>query len=82
MPVIRPLVCYDKEEAIALAERIGTYELSIIPEPDCCTVFMPSKPIIHGRVEHCEEAEAGLEVGRLVETALEGVEVIELESEL
>ena len=81
LPVIRPLVCYDKEEAIALARKIGTFELSILPEPDCCTVFMPKKPIIHGRVESCEKAEAELEVERLVEAALAGTEVIDVESD-
>ncbi len=82
LPVIRPLVCYDKEEAIERAREIGTFELSILPEPDCCTVFMPRKPIIHGRVESCERAEAELEVERLVAAALAGTEVIDLESDL
>lgn len=81
LPVIRPLITNDKEETIELARRIGTYELSILPEPDCCTVFMPTKPVIHGRVEHCERAEAALEVERLVEEALAGTEVVDLESE-
>lgn len=82
IPVLRPLLTYDKEEAIALAEKIGTYELSILPEPDCCTVFMPSRPIIHGRIEACEEAEAGLDMEGLVERALEGVERFDIQSEV
>jgi thiamine biosynthesis protein ThiI len=80
-PVIRPLITFDKEEAIALAEKIGTLELSNQPEPDCCTVFMPNRPIIHGRVEICEEAEAELGVEGLMERALAGVERFDIESE-
>jgi len=82
LPVLRPLITYDKEEAILLAQRIGTYEISIQREPDCCTVFMPSGPIIHGRRKICEEAESRLEVEELVARALEGVEVIDIESDL
>jgi thiamine biosynthesis protein ThiI len=82
LPVLRPLLTYDKEEAIELAAKIGTLELSNLPEPDCCTVFMPSRPIIHGRVEVCEEAEAGLDVGALVERALAGTERIDIESDV
>jgi len=78
LPVLRPLLTFDKEEAINLAQRINTYDLSILPEPDCCTVFMPSRPIIHGRVEACEEAEAELGVEALVERALEGTERIDI----
>lgn len=80
-PVIRPLITFDKEEAIQLAEKIGTLELSNLPEPDCCTVFMPNRPIIHGRVEICEEAEAELDVEGLMERALAGVERFDIESE-
>ena len=82
LPVLRPLITYDKEESILLAQRIGTFELSIQPAPDCCTVFMPFGPIIHGRRDACEEAERLLEVEALVARALEGVEVIDVESDL
>ncbi len=82
LPVLRPLLTFDKEEAIGLAERIGTLELSNLPEPDCCTVFMPARPIIHGKVAACEAAEAELDVEGLVARALEGTERINLESEV
>ena len=81
LPVLRPLLTYDKEEAIALAQKIGTLELSNLPEPDCCTVFMPSRPIIHGKLEACEAAEAELDVDGLVERALAGTERIDIVSE-
>jgi len=82
LPVLRPLLTFDKEEAIDLAIRIGTYDISILPEPDCCTVFMPRKPIIHGRTRACEEAEARLDSDGLVERALEGTERFDIESEV
>jgi len=81
IPVLRPLLAFDKEETIEVARRIGTMEVSILPEPDCCTVFQPAKPIIHGRLEDCEAAEAGLDAAGLVERALEGVERIDVESD-
>jgi len=81
-PVLRPLICYDKEEAIDLARKIGTFELSIIPEPDCCTVFMPPRPIIKGRIEVCEAAEAEMDVEALVERALEGLEMINVKGDV
>lgn len=82
LPVLRPLLTYDKEEAINMAQKIGTYELSILPEPDCCTVFMPSRPIIHGKVSVCESIETELGVEELVERALQGTERLEVESDI
>lgn len=78
LPVLRPLIAYDKQETIALARRIGTLETSNLPEPDCCTVFMPSRPVIRGRLAECEAAEARLDVAGLVEGALAGMEVVDV----
>ena len=77
LPVLRPLLTYDKEETIAIARRIGTYPISERPEPDCCTVFQPDSPVIRGRPEECERIEALLDVDGLVQRALEGCERIE-----
>jgi thiamine biosynthesis protein ThiI len=78
-PVIRPLVAFDKQEAVDLAKKIGTFEISCVQEPDCCTVFLPKRPVIRGRVEDCERAEAELDLEGLVERAIQGVEVIDVE---
>jgi thiamine biosynthesis protein ThiI len=72
MPVLRPLVGFDKEEITAEARRIGTYETSIVPDEDCCQVFTPRHPATRARVEHVEAVEAGLAVEELVHAALEG----------
>jgi len=70
MPVLRPLVGSDKQEIIAEARAIGTYELSVRPHPDCCTLFMPRNPETHATVAQVEEAEAPLDMPRMVADAL------------
>lgn len=60
LPILRPLVTYDKAETIALAQRIGTYEISIRPHVDCCTLFVPDHPETHARMNQVLEAEAAL----------------------
>lgn len=72
LPVLRPLIAFDKSETIALAQRIGTFDISIENEPDCCTVFQPEHPVIHGRLGECHEAERHLDVPALVTAALAG----------
>ena len=79
LPVLRPLITNDKQETIALAQRIGTYEISTLPEPDCCTVFMPSKPIIRGRIEECLAAEESIGLEALIRAVLPVTERIVLE---
>ena len=75
-PVLRPLVTYDKVEAVAMARKIGTYELSTLPAPDCCTVFQPESPVIYGRLADAAEAESALDLDTLTHQALKGTERI------
>ncbi len=82
LPVLRPLVTNDKEETILVARRIGTMDISSQPEPDCCTVFMPEKPIIHGQIADCVAAEAALDCVGLVQRALDGFERFDIESDV
>jgi len=77
--VLRPLIALDKDEIIAIARRIGTFEISNVQEPDCCTVFMPAKPVIRGEVALCERAEAGIDVEGLVSAAVAEVEILRIE---
>ena len=72
LPVLRPLVGMGKEEITAEAKRIGTYEISIQPDEDCCQLFVPRHPATRARPEEVERAEAGLPVERLVEAAASG----------
>ena len=72
MPVLRPLIGTDKVEIIRMAREIGTYETSILPYEDCCTVFTPRHPCTRPKLEDVRAAEAALDVDALVAEALEG----------
>ncbi|NCB63254.1 MAG: tRNA 4-thiouridine(8) synthase ThiI [Clostridia bacterium] len=76
MPVFRPLVGMDKEEVVRIARKIGTFETSILPYEDCCTVFTPRHPRTRPQLEEVEAAEACLDVEALVSEAVEGIERI------
>ena len=71
MPVLRPLIGTDKVEIIRIAREIGTYETSILPYEDCCTVFTPRHPAIRPDIEAVREAESVLDIDALVAEALE-----------
>ncbi|MEW6032698.1 MAG: tRNA uracil 4-sulfurtransferase ThiI [Bacillota bacterium] len=73
-PVLRPLLALDKEEIIARARQIGTYDISTLPYEDCCTLFVPDHPRTRPSRREAEAAEAGLDVDGLVERAVAGIE--------
>ena len=81
MPVFRPLVGMDKSEIIGRAEEIGTFETSSLPYEDCCTIFTPRHPTTHPRPELIEKAEQVLEMEKLIEAAMAGVEVVRIGEE-
>ena len=70
MPILRPLVGFDKEEITREAQQLGTYEISIIPDEDCCTLFTPRLPATRAGREAVEHAEARLDVAGLVDAAV------------
>jgi thiamine biosynthesis protein ThiI len=72
LPVLRPLIGTDKSEIISEARRLGTYEISIRPHDDCCTLFMPRTPATHASVEQVDGAEAGIDTAGMVAQALSG----------
>jgi len=74
VPVLRPLVGTDKRDIIAIAERLGTYAISIRPDQDCCQLFVPPKPATKSWPTQAEAAEADLAVEALVEDAVERTE--------
>ena len=79
LPVFRPLVGMDKEEIVRIARKIGTFETSILPYEDCCTVFTPRHPKTHPKLEEITEAEAALDIEALVEEAVQGIERVVLD---
>lgn len=78
IPVLRPVVGMDKEEIVQISRKIGTYDTSILPYEDCCTVFTPRHPRLRPTVEEAEAAEAGLDIEAMVQAAVEGIERIRL----
>ena len=70
LPIFRPVIAMDKEEIVRIARRIGTFETSIQPFEDCCTVFTPRHPRTHPKVEDVRELESVLDIGGLVDRAM------------
>lgn len=77
-PVLRPLVSMDKTEIIEIAEDIGTYDLSILPYEDCCTIFTPPKPKTKPSLERAEKYEKALDIDGLIERSLAGIKIEEI----
>lgn len=74
MPVFRPLIGMDKEEIIRLAKKIGTYDISILPYEDCCTVFVPKHPKTKPKLEQVLAEESKLKAEELIEKAVTNTE--------
>lgn len=70
MPVLRPLIGMDKEEIVEISRKIDTFETSILPYEDCCTVFTPKHPKTRPTLSECEKAEANLQIDALIEKAI------------
>ena len=78
MPVFRPVIGFDKSDITDIAVKIGTYETSILPYEDCCTVFTPKHPATHPRIETILSGEALLDSEALMERAMAGIEIVEV----
>lgn len=79
LPVFRPLIAMDKSDIVDIAKKIGTFETSIIPEEDCCSVFSPRKPVTKPRLEKIEKSETALDIEGLVQDAIDKIEVEDIE---
>ncbi|WP_159640175.1 tRNA uracil 4-sulfurtransferase ThiI [Erysipelothrix anatis] len=78
LPILRPLITYDKVEIIDLSRKIDTYETSILPFEDCCTIFTPTKPTTKPNPRKVELFESKLVIEDLIDQAMENIEVIEV----
>lgn len=76
MPVIRPVACFDKLEIIDIAKKINTYDTSILPYEDCCTIFVPKHPVIKPELSKCLEYEKNFNYQTLIEKAIDNIETI------
>lgn len=79
IPVFRPLIAMDKTEIIEIAQKIGTFETSILPEEDCCTVFSPKKPVTKPKLDRIEKSENKLDVEKLIQDAIDNIEIEDIE---
>ena len=81
MPVIRPVACLDKLEIIDISKKIETYETSILPYEDCCTIFVPKHPIINPSLETALEYEKLINYEELINECIKNIETIKIEKE-
>lgn len=81
IPVIRPVACLDKLEIIDIAKKIDTYETSILPYEDCCTIFLPKHPVINPKLEKCITYEKSFDYQSLIEEAIQTSETISIKKE-
>ena len=80
LPVYRPLIGDDKNDIIDVAKEIGTFDISILPYEDCCTVFLPRNPIIKPRLESVLIEESKINVDELVKDCLQNIEIIQIKA--
>ena len=81
VPVIRPVACLDKLEIIDISRKIGTYETSILPYEDCCTIFLPKHPVINPSIESAIEYENSFDYNSLIDIAVDTREKIKISKE-
>ena len=79
LPILRPLITMDKEEIIEVAQKINTFETSILPYEDCCTVFLPKFPVIKPKLDKVKREEERLDIDLLVNYAVDNLEEIIIE---
>jgi len=78
VPVIRPVACLDKLEIMEIAKKIDTYDISILPYEDCCTVFVPKHPVIHPRLDRCLQMEESFDYSTLIDECIRSVKTIKI----
>lgn len=78
MPVFRPLIGFDKEEIVEKAQMIGTFETSIMPFEDCCTVFVPQHPVTRPKLSQLRESESLVDFEPMIQTALDTAELMKI----
>ncbi len=81
VPVIRPVACLDKLEIIDIAKKINTYETSILPYEDCCTIFLPKHPVINPELEKAIKFENSFDYKKLIDEAVENIETIRIKKD-
>lgn len=78
VPVMRPLIAMDKDDIIGIANKINTFNTSILPYEDCCTVFLPDHPVIKPTIKQAEIEEQKLDIEALIDEAIKSIEIIDI----
>lgn len=78
LPFFRPLIGFDKNETVKIAEKIGTFETSIKPFDDCCTVFLPKTPVTRPKLERVKREERRLSINKLVDEAYKNIQTVDI----
>ena len=81
-PILRPLCSFDKLDIIKISKDIDTYEISIQPYEDCCTIFVPRHPVINPSLKHIYEEESKFDFNPLIEEAINSVEIVDLDEKI
>jgi thiamine biosynthesis protein ThiI len=81
LPILRPLIGMDKQEIVTQAMALGTYEISIVPEQDCCTLFVPRNPMVRAESQEMAQIEAKLDMTALIQQGIESVQVLDFVQE-
>jgi thiamine biosynthesis protein ThiI len=83
MPIYRPVFAFDKQDIVDIAEKVGTYEISIQPYEDCCTTFVAKHPVTKPTLTSIQKSETHLveKIDEMVQKALDTVEIIEVEAD-
>ena len=81
-PILRPLCSFDKLDIIEISKKIDTYDISILPYEDCCTVFVPRHPVINPSLKHIYEEESKFDFEPLIEEAIKNIEIVDLKEKV
>jgi tRNA uracil 4-sulfurtransferase len=81
LPILRPLIGMDKQEIVTQAMALGTYEISIVPDQDCCTLFVPRNPMVRAESQEMAQIEAKLDMTALIQQGIESVQVLDFVQE-
>ena len=80
LPIFRPLISFDKVEISKISEQIGAFETSVLPYEDCCSVFLPDRPVTHPKLDRIEKNEALLDRESLIQEAINNAEIINIKN--
>jgi len=80
LPIFRPLISFDKIEISKISEQIGAFDISVLPYEDCCSVFLPDRPVTHPKLDRIEKNELLLNREDLIEEAIKNIEIINIKN--